>query len=348
MNFTLYPTMLSDGSTSEPFNKNHLPFEITDSVRIEAVKDRFPQESFDLWEKMIGSLAINALTRVRFALVHRYDPDASCGGEFKPTATRTTDSWVLVRMIAACLRLIRPMRQQAFLMHGKVRLADGMFDVHGFDDPPREFVEVPEVQKLSTLRNRDADALKTYAPLFLHGMRGQHDKFRFAVRFHELGYFNYSDLEARYLLWCSAIESIYTSNHPHHRGSLVAASRIKWFLGEETKIYSQGELSQFDSGSEITVGAVVRELYKMRSFIAHGDNVPSVYFTETPRQCVAGGVTKAEVLHEAASFIIRASLLKILREGLLAHFANATAAEKYFGAEGLILPILQKARQKSR
>lgn len=38
MNFTLYPTMLSDGSTSEPFDTNHLPFEITDGVRIEAVK----------------------------------------------------------------------------------------------------------------------------------------------------------------------------------------------------------------------------------------------------------------------------------------------------------------------
>jgi hypothetical protein len=42
-----------------------------------------------------------------------------------------------------------------------------------------------------------------------------------------------------------------------------------------------------------------------------------------------------EVLVEAASFIIRSSLLKILRDGLTNHFIDASAAEAYFDANGL-------------
>jgi hypothetical protein len=42
-----------------------------------------------------------------------------------------------------------------------------------------------------------------------------------------------------------------------------------------------------------------------------------------------------EVLVEAASFIIRGSLLKILRDGLTNHFIDANAAETYFDANNL-------------
>jgi hypothetical protein len=49
------------------------------------------------------------------------------------------------------------------------------------------------------------------------------------------------------------------------------------------------------------------------------------------------------VLHEAASFIIRASLRKVLRDGLLDHFAEAGPAEAYFGAQKLTRRELQAA-----
>jgi hypothetical protein len=38
-----------------------------------------------------------------------------------------------------------------------------------------------------------------------------------------------------------------------------------------------------------------------------------------------------EVLLEAASFIVRASLLEILQNGLLNHFADAATADAFFG-----------------
>jgi hypothetical protein len=47
-------------------------------------------------------------------------------------------------------------------------------------------------------------------------------------------------------------------------------------------------------------------------------------------------------LHEALSFIIRASLLKILEDGLLSHFADGPSSKEYFGAHGLVKSLLPK------
>lgn len=50
-----------------------------------------------------------------------------------------------------------------------------------------------------------------------------------------------------------------------------------------------------------------------------------------------------QVLFEAQSFIIRESLLRILKDNLLCHCENASASEAYFGNEGLTRKTL-KAR----
>src|SRR5262249_22955041 len=143
------------------------------------------------------------------------------------------------------------------------------------------------------------------------------------------------DWKARYLLWCSAIESIYTSHGGEHQGSLVAKSRIKWFLGEDTSIYAAGDIPSLLQDPHLTVGQIVPDLYKMRNFIAHGDKIPDPFFQDILRDGLNGGVAKREVLLEAASFIVRTSLLRILRGGLLHHFADAGPAEAYFGAQNL-------------
>lgn len=51
-----------------------------------------------------------------------------------------------------------------------------------------------------------------------------------------------------------------------------------------------------------------------------------------------------EVLAEPLSFIIRKTLLRILRENLLPHFADAPAYEAYFGAAGLTNAALRQKR----
>lgn len=346
MRFTLYPLYaLADEMDDDPFDLRVLPFHITENVFLENVGQRFPEDAFEHARAQLGQEVVDSLRGVRYALIHRYDPQRI----YDPVThqiigehIRSEASETLVREMAACLRLIRPMRQRALPIRGGVR-QDGTFDVTGFDIPTLHLLEVPEVQKLFSLRNCDAENLRRYAPGFRAAMQGEFWKFRMAVQFHELGHFQPLNWKARYLLWCSAIESIYTSNHPHHRGSLVATSRIKWFLGQDTSIYGPGDISRLLADPHISVGAVVGDLYEMRNFMAHGDRIPDPFFNEAMRQGFNGHVYKSEVLLEAASFIIRSSLLKILDDGLIAHFANAPAAEAFFEAHDLTGPSLRRA-----
>jgi hypothetical protein len=289
------------------------------------------------------------LESVQYAIVHRYNPEmVIVNGQPIGEVQRSQASDSLVREVVACLRLIRPMRQHAMMMHGAVRDEDGSFDVMGFDVPNLWLHEVPEVQKLWSLRNCDCHHLRQYAPGFLRAMRGEFWKFRMAVQFHEQGFFQSipEEWKARLLLWASAVESIYTTNSREHQGSAVATERIKWFLGENTSIYAPGDLNEFEQDPHITVGQMANALYNVRNFVAHGDRIPDLYFNNMLRNGINGSGTFLHVYFEAMSFIVRASLLKILREGLLDHFANAAASEAYFEANDLTGKKI-RARQKA-
>jgi len=351
MRFTLYPIYwLADAVTGdEQFDLTQLPFRVIDGVTIETVAGRFREGTFDIHRESLGTKVIEKLEGVRHALVHRYDSQFTVeAGEFIAEHEHERRSNELVSQLAACLRLIRPMRQDALTIRGVIHEEDGSFDVTSFEIPPLHLIEVPDVQHLYQLRNQDCDDLKRYAAEFLRAMRGEYWKFRMAVQFHDLGHFQCLDWKARFLLWCSAIESIYTSHNREHQGSLVATSRIKWFLGETTPIYAPSDMPDWVRRPQFTVGQLVGDLYDMRNFEAHGDKIPDELFHEALRDGVNGPVKRPEVLSEVASFIIRTSLLKILRDGLLDHFADAGPAEAYFAAQNLTKSALRAARRAAQ
>lgn len=337
MNFTLYAlySLAGGGADLEHFTR-HLPFDIGEGMRIENVSELLQNDTFDLVRRRMGTDDVETLRNVTHALVHRYtpqvilDPDSN---EIIGEVQQSQASDELVRMVAACLRLIRPTRQSSEMMWGRIR-EDGKFDVLGFNHPIH-LMETPENQKLFSIRNQDADDLRAYAPEFLRAMRGPFWKFKMAVQFHELGHWQQWSPKGRYLLWASAIEAIYTSHGNEHKGSLVAKERIKWFLGGNTSIYPAGEFSDLLTDPNITLRGIVDDLYEVRNYIAHGDRIPDRVFHDTLRDGFNGQVTLFQVLFEAQSFIIRQSLLKILHDNLLDHFADAGPAEAYFGKNGL-------------
>lgn len=341
MNVTLYPIYwLADWLGGEPFSLSLLPFDITENVRIEDVSGRFRRDAFRQFKERMGTERAGDLENVRYALVHRYSRSFIGRGDER-------HSEETVRAIASCLRLIRPMRQAVMLMRGEVRGADEAFDINHIELPDPHLIEVPEVQKLFQLRDQDAHDLRLHVPKFLRAVRGDSGKFRMAVEFHDLGHFQAPDWnwKARFMLWCSAIESIYTSHDREHQTSLVAIARIKWFLGDDRNIYEPGDFPGVASISvpRITVGQIASDLYDMRNYVVHGDSLPDSY-GEIARQGIDGGICKRDVLIEAASFIIRASLLKILGESLLDHFIDSESANAYFAEQGLTRSKLQAAR----
>lgn len=321
------------------FDLSRLPFEIVDGVCIEDVSGCFRENEFHYVEKKLGSDATEDLKGIKYALVHRFNGAATFEDkEFIPEHEHVTNSEKLLGNIAGCLRLIRPMRQTASHMRGTIK-EDGTFYIDSFQSSAN-MMDVPEVQKLYLLRDQDADDLKLLAPKFLRAFKARCLKFILAARFHELGHWQSGEFGmARYMLWSSAIESIYTTRHAQHSNSTVAKARIKWFLDAGTSIYEPDDfpLEMTAPDPPITVGNVVEELYELRNCLAHGDTIPDKFFKDVLRQGYNGDLNIYSVLFEAQSFIIRKSLLRILRDGLTAHFADAPASEAYFTTHKLRL-----------
>jgi hypothetical protein len=328
----LYPILGVTGDwLDEPFDLSQLPATILPGVTIEDGKTFFNAKTFDLWSTYISKRERESLERVRFAIVCRYDDDY--GG---PNYQTDNTAKATVRLMGACLTLIRPMQQDAALICGKI-LPDSTVYVQSFDIPVE--IGVPAVQKLFRLRNRDVTRLQMAAPLFMKAVHGDFWKIRSSVELHDWGHFHHLYWKARFSLWCSAIEALYTSNVPEHKGSLVAKERIKWFLGPDTRIYEPGDIQDGQPEVTTTVGEVVDDLYELRNVIAHGDKTPDKFWV-TARMEYGEAVTLAEMLTEAASRIIRASLLRILEENLLQYFADGPASEAFFGTQGLTKSLL--------
>lgn len=337
---TLFPIYaLADIIDPEPFDMRVLPFQVIEDVTVEDVTPMFNNDTFNWVQNELGKRDLKELKGVKYAIVHRYTSEKVANG-----GVDDMESERKIRNLTACLRLIRPMRQTASLMRGELG-PEGKIDVQHFEHP-HELLELPEVQKLFHLRVADLTLLKAVAQQFLRAM-GNESKFRMAVQFHEAGHFQDWYWKARYSLWCSALEALYTSQTPGHQGSLVAKERIKWFLGANTSIYDPGDVPDFvHPQPNISVGAVVDDLYTLRNLIAHGDRVPDEFFQRKLRQGLDGEVSQVQVLLEALSFIIRKSLLRVLSDNLLNHFANGASSNAYFGAAGLTnAAIRQKKKQ---
>lgn len=318
---------------AEPFDVRVLPIGITHGVTLEDVAEMFTEDTFKWVVGEMGRRDVGDLENVRFALVHRYRDDVGNADAADASSEK------LVRHLAACLRLVRPMRQLASYMRGELK-EDGSIDVRHFEHPAG-LMELPQVQKFYALRQRDVELLRRIAPDFLRSVEGNFWKFRMAVEFHENAHFQQRYWKARYLLWCSALEAIFTSNHREHRGSMVAKERIKWFLSPDTRIYPPGDIFEYLPQSDLTVGQIVDDLYAVRNFIAHGDRIPDEYFVREMRRGVNGPLNVVQVLLEAVSVLVRKSLLKILDQRLLHHFVGAETADAYFAQCGLTLQALR-------
>jgi hypothetical protein len=346
--FCLYPIsrisrgLMRGGADDDDFDPSILPVTLMHGATIENVSSLISEDEFEIYKQRLGTDAIEHLENLTYAIVHRSPNHEIIGGSLVTDVELMERSQNIVAEIAACLRLIRPTSQHAQMCWGKIR-QDGQFYGIGFSNP-LEFTDAPQNQRLFSVRTKDIQDLVFYAPLFRNGMQGQFWKFRMAAHMHEAGHFQNTDWKARFFLWTSALESLFTSKPPlnwrEHSGSVVASERIKFFLGPTTPIYPPGELTSLQTNPGVTVEDVIGDIYCLRNHIAHGDKVPDCYFNQPGRTDFNGDLSKAGTLTEAISFIVRQSLLRILKDGLLDKFADGPASEAYFTAHGLTRTLI--------
>jgi len=77
----------------------------------------------------------------------------------------------------------------------------------------------------------------------------------------------------------------------------------------------------------LTVADIVDEIYCLRNHIAHGDKIPEYYYQAIGRSEFGTDLNRIDLLIEAISFIVRRSLLKILKNNLLSHFQDSGSSE---------------------
>jgi hypothetical protein len=126
---TLYPIAGVAGPwEDEPFDESKLPAPIASDVTVENVTPLFSRDAWSFAENQVGKRDLETLKRVKHAIVHRY-----FSGRYG-TGISEQESADLVHNLAACLRLIRPMRQYALVINGSLQ-PDDTISIQSFDHP---------------------------------------------------------------------------------------------------------------------------------------------------------------------------------------------------------------------
>jgi hypothetical protein len=309
---------------AEPlFDLSQLPVEITPGVQVADVSSLLPPPEFEYMKAEVGRHQLRYFTStVKYGLVHRYKlsyPDNDVEGK---------DKKELLNNIFCLLRLIRPHRRcggvQGDITNGTIAFRQTTF--------PHDTLDVPEALKLFAVRNKDLEELRTLLPGFLKAMQGPYWPFRMAVQYYYMGY-EVNDWRGRYLYWgSSALHALYS----HKEQKIVP--RIKRFLGENTLIYEPKEHPDFEflEPNPLTIKDVLDDVNKVRNCIAHGDRIPDRYFSvERGRLTLNGAVSFITVLDDSLAFIVRESLLQILRNNLLEDFKSRHQYSLFWKKMGL-------------
>jgi hypothetical protein len=125
--------------------------------------------------------------------------------------------------------------------------------------------------------------------------------------FHE-GYFHTYQPAVQIVVWCMGIDLCLSSKHPLGREEWLL--RLAERIAPSTDIYEDLPWNLSEQRPSMTVSQVAGELFDFRALLVHGlwDQGPR---SVLERRTVTGGVIgTADLLREAASFLLRTLLLK--------------------------------------
>ena len=320
-----------------------------ENLTIENVSHLITPKTFSLW-KMDGNISkqtADDLEEVDFSIVHRYSSPVERDTELDLRSTELGD------IAFTCLSLIRPTRRsRAMHIPGVIR-RDGTFDPQGFTARP-ETADVPEIQKLFVIRKQDIDLLASVLPEFIRlyqkdengKLKDEYEPIRMAVQLYGEAY-SLSYWKARHILWWSAIEALYGDGEDTTPARIYALFGDKKLVdGYKCVIYEKGDIpSCYYPSPEClhTLGEMVPLIYDVRNFSAHGQKVPDSHFRSMPHPFGQDAIG-VDVLAEAATFVVRKTVIEILRRGWREEFKDRAARENFW----LMKFALPKSQCKKR
>lgn len=319
-----------------------------ENLTIEDVSQVVAPDAFSLWksECFLSRDTAGDLEGTTHAIVRRYSTETERDVKLDSYSAEIVD------MAVACLSLIRPTRRsRAGSVTGRLT-ANGVFVPQSFRTT--NVFEVPEVQKLFTIRNQDIDLLRSVLPEFIQlyqrdeagQLKDEYEPIRMAVQLYDQAY-EIPHWKARHILWWAAIESLYGNNED------AVMARIYAFFGNKDlcagfrrSIYGKGDIPSCFTPTpdqDHKLGEVVPLVYRVRNESAHGQKVPDPRFAHVshPLDC---SVCLLDVLAEAVTFIIRKTVIEILLRGFREKFKDRKAREEFW----LLEYGLDNAQSKKR
>jgi hypothetical protein len=159
----------------------------------------------------------------------------------------------------------------------------------------------------------------------------EYEPLRMAIQLYEQAY-AISYWKARHILWWSAIEALYGNNEVSAMARIYALFGKKNLVdGYRCSIYDKGDIPScyFPSSDSIhKLGEMVPLIYEVRNASAHGQRVADSHFGNVPHPL--GNTVVIDVLAEAATFIVRKTVIEILQRGWRDKFKDRDAREEFW------------------
>jgi hypothetical protein len=280
------------------------PFQISERLTFENVEGLITPELLSLWKDEISKRELDNLSSVRFAILHHFNSPGHLGRE-------EADSSDYSFKVFLCLRVIKPTK--AVFEPMQLKLADkGLPDVFSIAHQTL-WPNSPESEALNSYDLKDMTKLRQLLPAFMQLASEGPENVRRAVRFFNAGYDEVRDPILQIVVWTMGIEALLSQSHESGEKQFIDA--IARTVGAETDIYAGSPIREYVGNRRFSVGSLVGDLFNLRNLLVHGQWIPSEWKSRPGRDSLAGSPTNyADVLREAATFILRNGILKHLEK----------------------------------
>ena len=282
------------------------PIQVGGSLSFENVQGVLKPELFSLWREMISKRERDDLASTRFALVHRFESTGHIGRE-------EADSDDIAFKVFLCLFLIKPTKSSFQRIQVKY-LDSGEPEVFSFGHPTIIWPNVPEAESPNVIELADIRRLRVLLPAFWSLAEKGPENIRRAVRHFNVGYNELRDPTTQIVVWSMGIEALFADEQSSPPSLEELTRRIGETVGLDTDIYDSSPMREYIGEKPYRVGDLLNDLLTLRDRFLHGQWIPSEWKTKEARNSLSTPIYYADVLREAASFILRKGILKHLEQ----------------------------------
>src|ERR1700720_315649 len=281
------------------------PIQAAPDLSFEGAKGLLNAELFDVWGDMVSKRERDDLARIRFALVHSFESTGHMGREEAASDDLTFRAFL-------CLQLIKPTKSNYQRIQVKF-LNEKDLDVVSFGHEG-VWPNVPDAESINNVDLDDIIRLRILWPSFQDVVLNGPENIRRAIRHFNVGYSELRDPIVQIVTWTMGIESLF-ANEDKQLSREELTTRIDQAVGLDTDIYKSSPMREYIGTQPFKVKDLFDDLQLLRNRFVHGQWIPPEWKTRVGRTGLSSeAVFYADVLREAASFILRRGIINYLQK----------------------------------